>query len=200
MKGAKYAKSVTIHDFKDFIKSGAIDLINDLVMIYKHYCKGRLTLYEEPSTEQSTDISNIESSFYSDSIAQKDILTNIDYCVEYFTKLILGISYNEVKKTGNIDQLCADFLPVLFEGATFNENSLNSLLLEIEKHQTSQHFTVTKKRYEAIKEYFSGDQEACINILDEALQIAKQNCLQKIYSLICGIKIYHYRKAGILTR
>lgn len=179
LKGAKYAKSVTIHDFKDFIKSGAIDLINDLVMIYKHYCKGRLTLYEEPSTEQSADISNIESSFYSDSIAQKDILTNIDYCVEYFTKLILGISYNEVKKTGNIDQLCADFLPVLFEGATFNENSLNSLLLEIEKHQTSQHFTVTKKRYEAIKEYFSGDQEACINILDEALQIAKQNCLSE---------------------
>ncbi|MFY9568840.1 MAG: hypothetical protein WAP56_06675, partial [Acetivibrionales bacterium] len=179
LKGAKYAKSVTIHDFKDFIKSGAIDLINDLVMIYKHYCKGRLTLYEEPSTEQSADISNIESSFYSDSIAQKDILTNIDYCVEYFTKLILGISYNEVKKTGNIDQLCADFLPVLFEGATFNEDSLNSLLLEIEKHQTSQHFTVTKKRYEAIKEYFSGDQEACINILDEALQIAKQNCLSE---------------------
>lgn len=179
LKGAKYAKSVTIHDFKDFIKSGAIDLINDLVKIYKHYCKGRLTLNEEPSAEQSTDISNIESSFYSDSIAQKDILANIDYCVEYFAKLILEISYDEVKNTGDLDRLCAAFLPVLFEGATFSENCLSSLLSEIEKHQTPQHFAVTKKRYEAIKEYFSGNLEACISKLDEALQIAKQNCLSK---------------------
>ncbi|WMM26036.1 hypothetical protein RBU61_05005 [Tissierella sp. MB52-C2] len=177
LKGAKYAKSETIHDFKSLIKTGAIDLINDLVMIYKHYCKGRLTWHEESSIEQSADISNIELSLYSDSIAQKDVLTNIDCCVEYFTKLILELSNDEVKKTGNIDQLCAAFLPVLFEGATVNEYNLSSLLLEIEKHQTSQHFTVTKKRYEAIKEYYSGNQEACINKLDEALQIAKQNCL-----------------------
>lgn len=177
LKGAKYAKSETIHDFKDLIKSGAIDLINDLVMIYKHYCKGRLTWHEESSIEQSADISNVELSLYSDSIAQKDVLTNIDCCVEYFTKLILDLSNDEVKKTGNIDQLCTAFLPVLFEGATVNEYNLSLLLLEIEKHQTSQHFTVTKKRHEAIKEYYSGNQEACINKLDEALQIAKQNCL-----------------------
>lgn len=177
LKGAKYAKSETIHDFKDLIKSCAIDLINDLVMIYKHYCKGRLTWHEESSIEQSADISNIELSLYSDSIAQKDVLTNIDCCVEYFNKLILELSNDKVKKTGNIDQLCAAFLPVLFEGATVNDYNLSSLLLEIEKYQTSQHFTVTKKRYEAIKEYYSGNQEACINKLDEALQIAKQNCL-----------------------
>lgn len=176
LKSSKYAKSETIHDFKDIIKSGAIDLINDLVVIYKHYCKGRLTWYEETSTEKSTDISSIESSLYSDSIAQKDVLTNIDCCIEYFTKLILDLSYDEVKKTGNIDQLCVDFLPVLFEGANINAANLNSLLSEIEKHQTSQHFTVTKKRYEAIKAYYSGDQETCISKLDEALQIAKQNC------------------------
>ncbi|AKL96128.1 hypothetical protein CACET_c26830 [Clostridium aceticum] len=179
LKGAQYAKSETIHDFKDLIKSGAIDLINDLVMIYKHYCKGRLTWHEESLTEQSADISNVELSIYSDSIAQKDVLTNIDACIEYFTKLILELSYDEVKKTGNIDQLCADFLPVLFEGATINEDSLGLLLLEIEKHQTTQHFTVTKKRYEAIRAYYSGDQKACINKLDEALQIAKQNCLSE---------------------
>ncbi|WP_303862742.1 hypothetical protein [Alkalibaculum bacchi] len=144
LKGAKYAKSKTIHDFKDLIKSGAQDLINDLITIYKNYCKGRLTWYEESLTEKSTEISNIEISLYSDSIAQKDVLTNIDCCVEYFTKLILELSYDKVKKTGNIDKLCVAFLPVLFEGTTVNEESLRSLLLEIEKHQTSKHFTVTK--------------------------------------------------------
>lgn len=177
LKGEKHAKSETVHDFKDFIKNGAIDLINDLVMTYKHYCRRRLIWYEELSTEQPTDISNIESSFYLDSIAPKDVLTNIDCCVNYFTKLILGNSYDEVKNTGNIDQLCAAFLPVLFEEVTINEDSLSSLLLEIKKHQTVQHYIVTEKRYEAIKKYYSGDLESSINKLDEALQIAKQNCL-----------------------
>lgn len=177
LKGASYAKSETIHDFKDLINRGAIDLINDLVMIYKHYCRGRLTWHEETSTEQSADIANIELSIYSDSIAKKDLLTNIDGCINYFTKLILELPYEEVKKIGNLDQLCAAFLPVLFEGATFNENSLDSLLFEIEKHQSSQYFAVTKKRYEAIKEYYFSNQKACIDKLNEALQIAKENGL-----------------------
>ena len=154
-------------------------MINDLVMVYKHYCKGRLTWHEEPPTEQSTDISSIELSTYLDSVARKDVLANIDCCVQYFTKLIFEHSYDEVKNTENIDQLCVAFLPVLFEGDTINEESLSSLLLEIGKHQTSQHFTVTKKRYEDIREYYSGNQEACINKLDEALHIAKQNCLSE---------------------
>lgn len=177
LKGAEYAKSETIHDFKDFITRGAIDLIDELVMIYKHYCKGRLTWHEESSMEQSIDISNVELPIYSDNIAQKDVLTNIDCCIEYFSKLILGLPYKNIEKTGNIDQLCATFLPVLFEGATINEDSLNSLLVEIEKHQTSQYFAVTKKRYEAIKEYYSDNQKTCIEKLNEALQIAKDNNL-----------------------
>ncbi|WMJ77318.1 MULTISPECIES: hypothetical protein [unclassified Sedimentibacter] len=179
LKGAKYAKSETIHDFKDLIKSGAMDLINDLIIIYKQYCKGRLIWREKSLTEQSADISDIETSLYSDSIARKNVFANMDCCIKYFTEMILEYSYDEVENTGNMDKLCVAFLPVLFEGATVNEYNLSSLLLEIEKHQTSKHFTVTKKRYEAIKEYYSGNQEACINKLDEALQIAKQNCLSE---------------------
>ena len=175
LRGAQYAKSKTIHEFKDIIKNGAIDLINDLVMIYKNYCKGRLTWYEDPPTEQSVNISNIELSTSSESVAQKDVLNNIDLCNEYFTKLILDLTHDEVKATSELDQLCAAFLPVLFGGQALSEDSLSLLLAEIEKHQTPQHFTVTEKRYEAVREYFSGNQEFCVSKLDEALQIAKQN-------------------------
>jgi len=173
LKGAQFAKSVVVHDFKDFIKRGAVDLVNDLVSMYKHYCKGRLTLCEEFLTEQSPDIVDIELATYSDNIASKDVLSNIDCCVEYFTKLILELSFEEDKKTGDIDRFCAAFLPVLFEGATVNKDSLDSLLAVIEKHQTTQHFAVTKKRYEAIMEYYSGNLEACVCKLNEALQTAK---------------------------
>jgi len=179
LKGENYAKSKTIHDFKDIIKMGAYDLINDLVMIYKHYCKGRLVQSEETMVEQTVDASKIELSIYSDSVAQKVVLTNIEGCVEYFTKLIFGFSHDEAEKTCNLDQLCVSFLPVLFEGFSINKDDLSSLLSEIEKLQTVQSFAVTKKRYEAIGEYYLGDQEACIKKLDEALKIAKENGLSE---------------------
>ena len=48
---------------------------------------------------------------------------------------------------------------------------------EIKKYQPPQNFAVIEKRYEAIMAYYSGDQQACINKLDETFQIAKENCL-----------------------
>ena len=160
------------------MNSGAIDLVNDLVTVYKHYCKGRLTWNMEPLAEQSSDLLSVELFAYPDGIAHKDILSSIDCCIEYFTKLILGLSsYEKEKKTGKIDQLCTLFLPVLFEGANINNDNVTSLLTEIEKHQTEQHFYITKKRYEAIIEYYCGNQESCIEKLNEALHKAKQSNL-----------------------
>lgn len=179
LKGAIYAKSVTVHDFKELIKSGAIDLMNDLVLIYKQYCKGRLAWSNERAAEQSSDIGNIELSIYADNVVQEDLLSNIDICIEYFTKLILEHTFDEIKNTGNIDKLCAAFLPVLFEGETIDEENFSSLLLEIEKQQPAQCFAVIKKRYEAIKEYYSGKQKSCIEKLNEALKLAKQNGLDE---------------------
>lgn len=176
LRGSQYAKSETIHEFKDLIHSGATDLISDLIMVYKHYCKGRLVWHEGPLEDQSGHALDIELPIYLDNVAQKSVLLNIDCCIEYFTKLILESSH-EVKKTGELDRLCAAFLPVLFEGAAFDRESVDLLFLEIEKNQSPDHFAVTKKRYEAIEEYYLGNQEACISKLNEALQLAKQNLL-----------------------
>lgn len=42
LKGAKYAKSKVIHSFEEFIQNSAQDLLNDLILIFKEYCKGKL--------------------------------------------------------------------------------------------------------------------------------------------------------------
>lgn len=179
LKGVTYAKSVTVHDFKDLIKSCAIDLMNDLVLIYKHYCKGRLGWRDDGTDEQSGDIENMKLSIHTNNVVQKDLLANIDNCIQYFTKLILGHSFDEVEKTGRIDKLCVAFLPVLLEGASYSEENFNALLSEIEKQQSSQFYSVVKKRHEAIRAYYVGDQKGCIEKLKGALQLAKQNGLDE---------------------
>lgn len=189
LKGAKYAKSKPINDFKDFIKNGATDLIEDLILIYKQYCKGRLVWYDEQAEKQTIDIENIELSAYKSEVVKKELLVNIDSCIEYFNKLILEYSFDEEKKveteksaekkTKNIDALCADFLPVLFEGKDINIEQFNSLLLEVKQQQSAKYFEVIQKRYEAIKEYYGGKQKNCIEKLKEALQLAKKNDLDE---------------------
>lgn len=44
---------------------------------------------------------------HADNVVQKDLLADIDICIEYFTKLILEHSFDEVQNTGSIDRLCA---------------------------------------------------------------------------------------------
>jgi hypothetical protein len=177
LMGSKYAKSKTIHDLKDIIGDGAKDLINDLINIYKQYCKGRLIAQDNPLTEHSTGFGLENISLFSDSIPSKDILANIDRCVEFFSKLILDFTYEKTDKTGNLDKLMIAFLPALFMGANDFESSLDSLLVEIKKHQSPNQFVVTEKRYEAIRKFFSGEQESCVNHLKEAFQVAKQNSM-----------------------
>ncbi|MDD3336335.1 MAG: hypothetical protein PHI98_12600 [Eubacteriales bacterium] len=175
LKGAIYAKSKVVHDFKELIKNGTLDLINDLVLIYKHYCKGHLAWNDKHVDEADSDIGNVEFITYANNVAQKDLFTSIDICIGYFSKLILGYSLDKVQKTGKIDEACAAFLPVLFEGENINDNNFTSILLEIEKYQTPQLFAVIKERYEAIKEYYSGNQSNCLDKLNNALLLARQN-------------------------
>lgn len=177
LKGASYAKSKVVHDFKDLIERGPADFLNDLINIYRDYCKGRLIFQEESSSEQPSNIPLENVPLFSDTIAHKDVLTNVDGCVNYLSKLILDISADNEEKTGSLDKLMLAFLPVLFEGADNYEDSLNLLLHELLNIQTSKQFVVTEKRYKAIERFFSGDLEGCLLQLREALQWAKQNDL-----------------------
>jgi hypothetical protein len=174
LKGANHAKSKTVHSFEDFIQSGATDLIDDLVLMYKHYCKGRLAWNEAKTNEKTDNILLSDYSVFSDNVAHKDVLTNIDYCKSYFSQLILGHHpIKEVTNTSAIDKLCVGFLPVIFGGEQVDTNKLEMLKSELEKQQTKSHFSVTQKRLDAINVFYKGDLNGCISILDDALKLAK---------------------------
>lgn len=112
-----------------------------------------------------------------DNVAQKDVLINIDLCKSYFSKLIFDHPLEKINCSNKIDELCASFLPVLFEGIQADEDKLESLKNEISKQQLRPHFLVTQKRLDAIKAYFTGNPAACMDLLNEALEIAKLESL-----------------------
>ena len=173
--GQNYPKCKTINSFEEFIERGAQDLIDDIVFLYKQFCKNKIGWREELEQE-------IGGSLYADfltrseSIAGKSVTTAIDCSKNYFSKLILE-QPTEIVNSNRIDQLCAAFLPVLFEGHKLNGQQLVKLKNGLKEYQSEDHHSVTRKRLDAFEAHFSGDQETCLVELDEALKLAKKKSL-----------------------
>ena len=177
LTGEEHAKTYVVHSFEELIQTGARDLINDMVFLYSQHCKGRVGWREGESDEGIDNIFPSGSTIFAENIAGKELLTSIDCCKDYFSHLILERPLEKKTNSNAIDRLCADFLPVLFEGAPLDKNKLELLKGELKKQQPPSHYLVTKKRLDAIVAYFSGDQDGCLSILDEALKLAKSKSL-----------------------
>lgn len=169
--GAQNAKSRVIHSFQEFIKSGCQGLIDDLITIYKNYCKGRLIDSNEvqASAKESQFIDvNVQMTLPT----SNDVIINIDRCKKYFANLILEHKI-EVKKTDDLDEYCNKFLPILFEQKSISDFNVALFLKTLEDKQTSEYHEVISKRWDAIQSYFLGNLENCVSTLREALNMAK---------------------------
>jgi hypothetical protein len=177
LRGAKHAKTKVVHSFEEFLENGATDLIEELIIVYKYYCQGRLLLREESNTHTG-DLAITSDATFSDTLAQKDMLTKIDHCKNYFSKLVLNDKTEIITSSCEMDALFASFLPVMFEGVALVDTlDLTLLLDELKKHQSPEHFLVTERRYQAIEAYYSDNLEEAIAHLQEALRISKSEHL-----------------------
>lgn len=179
LKGINNATSYVIHDFKSIISQVEKDLKKDLINVYKYYCNGRLNFEEEIIDGEELNSIVISESSYSNNIMKKDLLINLDGCISYFINLLSDENNVNIKTSGNLDELCVNFLRVLFESEDFSKKDQEALLEELKKHQSNELFEVTEKRYEAIRLYYEGNQKECIEKLEESLELAKKNSLPK---------------------
>ena len=155
-------------------------MINELTQIYIYYCRNKLNWNDEYDIENNQISMNLpDLAVYSDSMMKKDVLSEIDGCVQYLTNLIYGDSTEDIKTTSNLDEIGVQFLKVLFEAKRFGKEEYDALLQELEKHQSVKHFEVSQKRIEALIQYFKGNQESCILKLKEALEVAKDESLPR---------------------
>lgn len=178
LMGANFAKSKTVHTFNELSKNGASALLNDIVLIYHYYCKGKFLLSEmEMESTKDIDITSIstrhEMSF------PKSVLKNIDKTADYILRSITGISYgrfpDEPIQTSELDDWGVQFLPILFEGKSIKEFNVSLFLECLKSIQEKNIFDVVSIRWQAIQSYFNGKIEDSIKHLNNALKIAKEN-------------------------
>lgn len=175
LMGAEFSKSSVVHSFEELILSGTQGLIDDLVLIYRSYCKGRIDIVSEEK-DGSYEQFIPEEYFQTSLVVSKDVITKIDKTKQYFSKIILGDS-NQIINTSSLDDWCCRFLPVMFEQRSIEDFNLDLFLKELNKFQTKEYHAVIKKRWEAIQSFFCGELESCISLLNEALKLAKNNAM-----------------------
>lgn len=178
LMGANFAKCKTIHKFSSLSENGAQGLINDITEIYHHYCKGRLLLPQEDESEEifQFDISNLQKQQLI--TTPKSVLKNVDKCTKYILKLLSINSRrkypNDIKKTSSVDEWGVEFLPVLFEGKSIKNFNLSMYLETLKELQDEDYHKIVILRWNAIQSYFIGDIEECINLLNQALELARE--------------------------
>lgn len=179
LQGANCAKSKTVHSFGDLSKNSASALINDIVMVYRYYCKGTLQVIEETNKDEAQDIAISAMAKYQESSLPKSALKNIDKCTDYILKESTGISLSrfldESVQSCELDEWGLQFLPILFEGKSIKAFNTSFFLQYIKQLQTEAYFEIVSLRWDAIQEYFNGRLDLCIKHLNEALEMAKRS-------------------------
>lgn len=108
----------------------------------------------------------------------KAVLKNIDKTSDYLLNFALGYTFSrfldEEVKSGELDDWCVQFLPILFEGKSIKQFNVAMYLEDLKKNQTEDHFSVAQTRWQAIQSYFLGDLQKCVEYLESALMLAKE--------------------------
>lgn len=176
LMGAQFAKSKTVHKFDDLVQYGAKGLLNDIVFIYHNYCKNRLV--EEDASEDIQSVSVVGIEKIQQPVMPKTVLENIDKSTDCCLKYALGCSVSrfsgEKENSGEIDEWCMQFLPILFEGKSIRQFNVSLYLETLKKIQTDEYFKIVEGRWKAIQAYFMGNVTECIEHLENVRALAQK--------------------------
>lgn len=93
--GSTHEISRTISSFESVVADGADDIIDEVVAIYHHYCRGRLLWKTEgDESVQKIDISKTEIVLLK--TIPKSVLKNIDQCSDYLAKFSVGHHFGQL--------------------------------------------------------------------------------------------------------
>lgn len=178
LMGAHFAKSKTVHSFSELSQDGAQALIDDIIAVYHYYCTGKIIVNSGENDEiQEVDIVGTEK--YQLPTIPKSTLKNVAKCRDYFLEFVLGYSrgryQDETEKTSEFDDWGIQFLPILFEGKSIKHFNTAMYLDVLKLQQDEGYYQVVRTRWQAIQAYFSGDIEKCVEYLEAALNLAKEN-------------------------
>ncbi|MGV8149924.1 MAG: hypothetical protein ACLKAN_13065 [Alkaliphilus sp.] len=171
LEGAQGVRYSTVETFEEFVSEGYASLINDISDVYSNYCKSRL-IDDEFQQNQGTKIEVDSIAFES---LEKRLLKGIDKTKFYLSSQIFNESHREAKETNDLDLHSEAFLHVIFGERNIREFNIFLLLEVLKGLQSAKLHEVVVNRWKAIQYFWNDNLEKCIDYLNKALVVAKEN-------------------------
>ena len=167
LQGIDGTHYLSIDDIREFIDKGYRSVINDILVIYKRYCRDKSTFIEQDDTSL-VDI--VEEVFPVDTTGiNKQVFKNLGLTKNKIGSLIFEQNNKDVQ-TSDFDTVCLEVLDFLLGEKSFKDVNVSSMLEVLQKNQSSKIHELVGKRWEAISSYYSGDIEKAIGLLEKTYQ------------------------------
>lgn len=202
LEGAVYAKSQTVHHFKDLTHKCAQALIDDITLIYHCYCTKRIVECRNDDIDLLEEI-DIQTAEKPQEISfPKVILKNIDKSIKHILSVAADCHYSPLKQkvqTSDLDDWGDQFLDVLLEGKSIKEFNVSLFLKTLKEMQSEDFFNVVSLRWLAIQSYFSGNVQECINNLQNAYDLAKSTnqAIWIVKDILIDLRNQHWELATL---
>lgn len=170
--GANGSKYYVVKNFQDFIKHGYQDLMNDITMVYRYYCRNVL-VDKELETDKNNNVK--VTSIFSDSITKQN-LRGIDKSKSYISNLIYPMNY-EIKESTELDDYLEQFLRVLYGEKGIKEFNVGLYMSKLEEDQDKDLNQIVKLRWKAIQSYWLDDLDNVIKYLNDSLNLSKEKSM-----------------------
>lgn len=143
-------------------------VIEDVLHIYRGYCRGRIVQHND--LEETHDGVNDEIILANDSDISKEFLAGFAY-TKYILNRELGISVGTVESESEKDHNCACLLGWIIGSSLTKEPNFDGIKQDVSKMHKGNIQKLVRYRYDAVKLYFEGDLLGCIGKLKDTIEL-----------------------------
>ena len=161
-------KYVVAHEFSDIAREAYRAVLNDVIYTYISYCKGRIAYeshYEKENTGVNVDIGDV--------MIPKKYLKEFPY-TKYIVKKEAGINLEKIDPVDKIDCNCASMIGLVIGSSLVEKPDYKRIETDIKRLHKGNVQKLILMRYKAVRSYFNGDLESCIENLNECLQFCNE--------------------------
>jgi hypothetical protein len=169
LNGPNGSRYKVVNNLKDFIETGFISVMNDIVNIYNDYCKNRLINSMNQSSKEDYAQQNTRNLAYDgESLFNKQELSGYSKTANLLKNIILKRD-EQVSADNELDEFSFTLLKYLIgEGEKSKINFSSIFNIVHDKHEGLIRDVIIK-RWESIESYFQDDIEKSIQLLNDAV-------------------------------
>lgn len=158
-----------IHEFSDFIMTGYQSTLQDIVDIYRNYCKGYLISKKE--NEDNIELKYPTADTYT---LNKQLYNGFDLTKKSLSNIIYSHD-REISETSELDKVCQELLNIIIGKESIKSFDFNLLERELCNIHEEYLINFIKIRINAIKAYYNNNIEECLMFLNSAYEESVSN-------------------------